>query len=74
MYTEAYDDATPEQRERGMEAGHAWHDPAEVCVVYIDYGVTPGMLAGIEHFRSTFPRRVNDEPYIVERQIGFNPE
>lgn len=41
------DDAKPEEREAGIEAGLAWGRVAEATVVYKDYGVSPGMQAGI---------------------------
>lgn len=42
------DDAIPEERELGIKAGLAWNKKADMTVVYLDYGVTAGMLRGIE--------------------------
>jgi hypothetical protein len=48
LYTQVLDDKVPEQRQRGINAGVAWYEVAEICAVYIDYGITPGMLEGIK--------------------------
>lgn len=42
------DDKNPEQRKLGISAGHAWIHTADAVVVYIDYGLSPGMLAAID--------------------------
>ncbi len=42
------DDRIPDERARGMRAGFAWGEKADLVVVYEDLGLTPGMLAGIE--------------------------
>lgn len=49
LYTQPgiLDDKIPEQRKLGMHAGFAWNRHADVCVVYDDYGITPGMQFGI---------------------------
>ena len=50
LYTQPHilDDDVPEQRNLGIEAGLAWGAFAEASVVYIDYGITPGMQRGID--------------------------
>lgn len=50
LYTQAgvLDDTKPEERRKGMEAGFAWGDCAQRCVVYTDLGLTSGMLKGLE--------------------------
>jgi hypothetical protein len=47
LYPQVLDDATPEQREQGIAAGEAWAASAELVLVFLDYGVTPGMVRGI---------------------------
>jgi hypothetical protein len=47
LYPGALDDADPEERRRGMEAGFEWALEAEARVVYGDHGITPGMREGI---------------------------
>lgn len=42
------DDADPAERALGIEAGLAWDPVAAATVVYIDRGVSPGMIQGIE--------------------------
>ncbi|HXN74901.1 MAG TPA: hypothetical protein VN855_00230 [Candidatus Acidoferrum sp.] len=41
------DDNNPEQRKLGIAAGHAWTEIADYIVVYIDFGFSSGMDAGI---------------------------
>ncbi len=48
LYPQIYDDAKPEERKAGMEAGWAWMRRTDLVVVYVDNGITPGMKAGIE--------------------------
>ena len=43
------DDAVPAERRRGMEAGFAWGEAADQVAVYLDLGVSQGMLEGCEH-------------------------
>lgn len=59
LYPQVLDDATPEERKQGMEAGFAWAHAAAyindrmpgswpaVAAVYTDRGVTGGMRDGI---------------------------
>lgn len=49
MYTKALDDAKPDERELGLQAGFEWHRVADLLVVYTDRGITSGMLRGIEN-------------------------
>ncbi len=44
----ALNDLDPEERAAGMSAGRAWYRAAELMVVYVDRGISLGMLAGIE--------------------------
>ncbi len=49
LYTQEgiLDDAVPEERKNGMEAGHVWYRVADLCVVYQDKGISEGMIKGI---------------------------
>lgn len=42
------DDTKPDERRLGMEAGFAWGGMANKTVVYMDRGMSNGMVAGIE--------------------------
>lgn len=42
------DDAKPEERAAGIEAGLAWGRVAEATVVYTDFGISEGMQKGID--------------------------
>jgi hypothetical protein len=48
MYPGVLNDEEPEQRQKGLVAGWYWGAKADVVAVYVDLGVTPGMLGGIE--------------------------
>jgi hypothetical protein len=49
LYTQkgVLDDNIPDQREAGIIAGHAWVKAADLVAVYRDFGISPGMEAGI---------------------------
>lgn len=49
LYTQpgVLDDADPQQRAMGINAGHAWFHGAHAVVVYTDRGISKGMEAGI---------------------------
>lgn len=50
LYTQpgVLDDAVPEERALGIEAGLAWGAKADITAVYADLGVSEGMKLGIE--------------------------
>ena len=51
LYTQEgiLDDSIPHERERGILAGKAWAELAELTVVYTDFGISSGMQFGIDH-------------------------
>lgn len=42
------DDTKPEERKLGIGAGHAWYAAADAAVMYVDRGISSGMIAGIK--------------------------
>lgn len=54
LYTQPgiLDDAVPEERTHGIEAGLAWRKVAEGSLVYVDRGVSSGMAYGIAAMRA----------------------
>ena len=48
LYTQVLRDENPKERELGMQAGFAWGRVAELTAVYLDLGITAGMLRGID--------------------------
>lgn len=40
------DDTKPEERRKGIDAGFAWRNAADFTVIYVDHGVTNGMIEG----------------------------
>lgn len=51
LYTQpgVLDDTVPDERALGIAAGFAWRTPEVPTWVYVDLGISTGMLAGIEH-------------------------
>lgn len=47
LYTQVLDDKNPEERNLGIEAGLAWCKNADLTAVYIDLGISEGMVEGI---------------------------
>ena len=78
MLTQALDDATPEERKAGIEAGFAWRSEADATVVYTDYGISAGMAEGVRHAEATIGRSIvlygTKEHAIEYRMIGRNEE
>jgi hypothetical protein len=68
LYTQEgiLDDAIPEQRRQGINAGLAWLIHADISAVYTDRGITKGMEKGINsaEFRQVCIefRTLYDEP------------
>ena len=58
LYPGVLDDGDPAQRQLGMEAGFAWGGLCQLVAVYVDYGITPGMQAGINCARTRGARVV----------------
>jgi hypothetical protein len=48
LYTQVLDDAVAEEREMGIAAGLAFVRDADLTAVYINRGVSAGMLRGVE--------------------------
>lgn len=49
LYTQKglLDDTLPEERRKGIDAAIGWLEVADYIVVYMDLGITPGMVIGI---------------------------
>jgi len=66
LYTQAgiLDDNNPQERQDGIDAGMAWGAAAEATVVYLDRGVSTGMLYGAKNaqnsHRPVICRNLND--------------
>lgn len=52
LYPGMLNDADPHERKLGIEAGLAWGAHACRTVVYVDLGLSEGMLLGIERARA----------------------
>lgn len=66
LYTQVLDDSVPAERQLGIDAGLAWRDVAWGSVVYTDYGVSRGMMLGVDAMLSA------GKP-VDFRQIGREP-
>lgn len=53
LYTQdgILNDNNPEERRRGIAAGHVWISLADALVVYNDYGISQGMEEAIDYAR-----------------------
>jgi len=77
LYTQpgVLDDTKQEERALGISAGFEWREGAIKTVVYIDYGISRGMHAGILHAQSIHQviewRRL-DYPVLFECEITCN--
>lgn len=51
LYTQPgiLDDNIPEERQLGINAGLTWGDVAEATIVYLDRGISTGMLYGVKN-------------------------
>lgn len=58
MLTDALVDADPEQRELGIQSGLEWHWHAHHGVVYVDRGISRGMVLGVRHMIFTARKRI----------------
>lgn len=49
LYTQpgVLNDGDEADRHVGLEAGWAWYEKADLCVVYADYGISQGMVEGM---------------------------
>lgn len=47
LYTQVLDDSIPQDRVVGMVAGYAWIGSADLMALYVDHGISKGMLEGI---------------------------
>ena len=63
-----YNDNSPDQRAAGIAAGLAWGDLAARRAVYVDLGVSRGMLLGIARARSI--GQPVELRRVVERHLG----
>lgn len=64
LYTQpgVLDDTIPEERTMGIEAGLEWRNATDTTVVYLDRGISSGMIYGVEKAR-------NDGKTIVYRRL-----
>jgi hypothetical protein len=58
LYTQpdVLDDSRPQERELGIQAGFAWAERCTKSVFYTDFGISSGMMKGIE--TAAFYRRL----------------
>ena len=49
LYTQkdVLDDKVPAERKKGMDAANAWLEVADYVVIYMDFGMTEGMVTGL---------------------------
>lgn len=67
LFPGALDDNIPDQRRQGMEAGFAWGEMADAVVVYVDRGISSGMVEGIKRAQAYGTK-------VVMRSLSLNQE
>lgn len=70
MFTQALDDAEPEECRLGMEAGFAWHEGVFLQAVYIDRTITDGMRRGVVRFLGGNQHLANGQRRTEYRELG----
>lgn len=70
LYTQegVLDDSNIIDRRKGIEAGYEWIPVADRMVVYIDYGISPGMARAIDYVNE-----LGIAEFVEYRRIGKNP-
>ena len=51
LLIESLDDDDPVERALGMKCGWAWAEKADAVVVYVDFGLSPGMRESISIYK-----------------------
>ena len=51
LHTQVLNDNIKDERHQGIEAGLAWIAAADAVVVYVDYGISSGLVRAIERAR-----------------------
>lgn len=72
LYTQVLDDTKPEERKLGMEAGFAIGAKADLVAVYVDRGMSPGMVEGFNRARARGQR--TEFRSILAQPIWWFPE
>jgi len=75
LYTDCLDDNNPTEREIGIKAGLTWGLSAEACVVYYDFGLSKGMIQGVENAeRNGIPVERRKLPKCLMDELKWNYE
>jgi hypothetical protein len=67
LYTQVLDDTIPSERALGISAGLAWRVRADASVVYLDRGMSFGMIQGVLAAKEAGIPRI----YRAEMREGF---
>lgn len=75
LYTQPFvlDDAIPEERKLGIEAGLEWSVHADVTVLYTDLGISDGMRYGID-YAATLERKCEVRKLPSDLKARFDQE
>jgi hypothetical protein len=80
LYTQrgVLDDKIPDERRRGIEAANGWLEVADYVAVYMDLGITTGMLMGVvkaarlnKEFRLRWIRENKPEMVLKSTEINL---
>lgn len=72
LYTQdgILDDSKPDERAMGIEAGHEWMRRAELLAVYVDRGISAGMVQGI-HAAEKAMMQIESRSIEGEKKLRF---
>ena len=78
FYTRYLDDNNPVERKLGMDSGFEWMKATDLVAVYVDRGISSGMIKGIEKAQSLdIPivfRRVKEKKNLYFKPEWLDPE
>lgn len=78
FYTTYLDDTNPAERKLAMESGFEWLKATDIVAVYVDRGISSGMIKGIEKAQSLdIPiefRRVKEKESVYFKPEFLDPE
>lgn len=74
LYPQVFDDRSGLERDLGIAAGLSWGLFADVCAVYEDFGVSPGMERGLARYESVgIPVERRKLPPELLARVGEDP-
>ena len=68
LFTQILNDSVPEERKLGIAVGLAWAKKADAMVVYLDRGMSSGMIAAVHYaIAHNLPVEYRELPKVAEK-------